>query len=254
MRNMNMNNSHNNIIEQHNEDESTKINETVPKLVSMNTKIYLALLLSLVIIVVQGFWINSANIRAEMNTEMIFMKMYPNGTWDVEYKKSGEEADFFPLTIDKLLFDFVEARYGVNPHSMRRNYGFAITFMSPTLRTSFVGSADEDYNAAEKAKHFTQRGWTEEIRLRFIDHFDVSAGSFIGGDSEIYRTNIFIERILRDKSGQQQGDPVKEVINLHWRIKSSKTLNKLTRDELRANPIGIEILKEKITLDISELE
>jgi len=241
-----------NIIEP--EDKRLEINDTVPKLVSMNTKIYVLLILSLVFNLMQGFWINSANQRAETNTELMFVKMYPNGSWDVEYRNTGQEMDFFPLTIDKLLQDYVEARFGVKPESIRRDYGFSLVFMSEALAMHFSGSGNGQYNAAKQAEALAKLGKTEEIKVRFVDHFDVANGVFVHGNSDVYRTNVFIERRIKNALGQQEGDPIKQVVNLHWRIKATADLKQSTRDELRANPIGLEIIREKINLDRSTVK
>lgn len=247
-----MNMTEQNIIQPVDEDLPTKVNETPAKLVSINTKLYVILLLSIIFNVVQGYWINAANERAEMNTEMFFLKMYPNGSWDVEYRNTGNEADFFPLTIDKLLMDYVEARYAVVPGMMRREYGFALQFMSPTLASWFVGIGEGQFNAPKVAEELNKSLKTEEIKIRFVDHFDVSNGVFVQGNSDIYRTNVFIERSVKNSLGQIEGKPIKEVINLQWRIKSVKELKKLSRDELRANPIGLEIIKDDKVIDISD--
>lgn len=247
-----MNMTEQNIIAPVDEDVPTKINETSAKLVSKLYKHHVVLLLSVIFNVMQGYWINSANERAEMNTEMFFLKMYPNGSWDVEYRNTGSEADFFPLTIDKLLMDYVDARYAVVPGMMRRNYGVAVVFMSPTLQSWFVGAGDGQFNAPKIASELNKSITSEEIKIRFVDHFDVSNGVFVQGNSDIYRTNVFIERTVKNALGQVQGAPVKEVINLQWRIKSVKELKKLSRDELRVNPIGLEIIKDDKVLDISD--
>ena len=112
-----------NLINVADDDTPQEIDATVPKLASMNTKLFVALLLAIIAIIIQSFYINAANKRAEMNTELMYVKMYPNGSWDVEYRESGTEADFFPLTIDKLIQDYVEARYSVRPGQMRREFG-----------------------------------------------------------------------------------------------------------------------------------
>lgn len=240
-----------NMIQPTDDDIPPKIDPTQPKLVSINTKLYVVLVLSIVFNLIQGFWINAANTRAENNTELLFVKMYPNGTWDVEYRKSGNEADFFPITIDKLIQDYVEARYGVTPGFMRREYGFSALFMSDQLKGWFVGNGENQFNAPKKAQEFDKTDITEEIKIRFVDHFDVANGVFVHGNSDMYRTNVFIERTLKNRYGQQQGEPIQEVVNLHWRIKSVKELKGLSRDDLRANPIGLEIIKDKKVLDIS---
>ncbi|NRA71961.1 MAG: hypothetical protein HRU24_13145 [Gammaproteobacteria bacterium] len=239
------------IIKVSDDDTTSEINSTAASLVSINTKIYVVLLLSIVFNIIQGFLINLANERAENNTELMFVKMYPNGTWDIEFRKSGEEADYFPLIIDKHIHDYVESRFGVNPHAMSRNYGFALIFMSDTLANSFVGNGEGQYYAAQKAIDFTKRGITEKIEIRFTDHFDVSSGVFVNGNSDVYRTNIFIERTTINSDGFQQGKPIREVVNLHWRLKNFKELKRFSRDQLRANPIGLEIIQEKINYDNS---
>ncbi len=244
--------SKNNVIEEIDNDLPKKIDKTVPRLSSFSNKLFVIIVLALFVIIIQSCMINSANKRAETNTELMFVKMYPNGSWDVEYRKSGNEADFFPLTIDKLINDYVEARYSVIPGVMRRQYGFSSLFMSPQLRGEFLGSGEKDFNAPVKAEFYDKAHIQEDVKIRFVDHFDISSGSFVHGNSDVYRTNVFIERQSRNKEGMAQGDPVNEVVTLHWRIRSVKELQKFTRDELRANPIGLEILKSKIVVDNSE--
>lgn len=248
---MNMNTT--SIINPTDDDIPPVINDSVPKLVSINTKLYLVLVLSIGMNVLQGFWINQANIRAETNTELMYIKMYPNGTWDVEYRKSGTEADFFPLTIDKLIQDYVIARYNVTPGIMRREYGFASMFMAPDLKEWFTGAGQGQFNAPEKAEDLNSATIKEEVKIRFVDHFDVSTGVFVQGNSDMYRTNVFIQRIKKNSLGHQQGEPINEVVTLHWRIKSVKELKNLSRDELRANPIGLEVLKDSKALDVSKV-
>lgn len=242
------------IIDVTDDDIPPVLNSAVPQLKSMNTKLYVALLLALMVIIAQGFWMNAANTRAENNTELMFIKMYPNGSWDVEYRESGLESDFFPLTIDKLIMDYVEARFSVNPGSMRREYGFASLFMSEQLRGRFLGTSKGQLNARKIAEEKDTSSITEEVNIRVVDHFDVSEGVFVKGNADVYRTNVFIERISLDQRGMVIGKPVKEVVTLHWRIKSVEELKGLSRDDLRANPIGLQIMQEKIRLDISESE
>lgn len=240
-----------NLIDEVNEDKSLGTLATAPRMVAMNSKMFVIVLLLLIAILAQGWWINSANERAEMNTELMYVKLYPNGSWDIEYRNSGEEMDFFPLTVDKLISDYVIARFGVDPHNIRRDYGFSLVFMAQPLAADFVGHGKNQFNAAKAAEEAIKKGDIEEVSIRFVDHFDVSKGTFVQGDSNIYRTNVFIERIKKNSAGQVQGDPIKEVVNLHWRIRSVKELKKFTRDQLRANPIGLEILKDKISPDLS---
>ena len=240
-----------NLINVADDDTSQEIDATVPKLASMNTKLYVALLLAIIAIIFQSFYINAANKRAEMNTELMYVKMYPNGTWDVEYRASGTEADFFPLTIDKLIQDYVEARYSVRPGQMRREFGFAAIFMSPQLRGWFTGTGERQFNAKVQAEKLNAASLSEDIEVRFVDHFDYSTGVFKRGNSDLYRTNVFIQRTVMDQLGNPQGDAVNEVVTLHWRIKSTNELKGLSRDDLRANPIGLEIMKDKKVLDVS---
>lgn len=225
--------------------------QTVPKLTSTNSKLFIVLVLSIILNIAFGFWLDNAQSRAEKNREIMFVKMYPNGTWDVEYLESGNEADFFPITIDKLLSDYVVNRWGVDPHNVSRDYGHAIVFMNDEVKNNFLGTDKKQFNARKKVTEYTDRGWREKIKIRFMDHFDIAEGTFVNGNSDIYRTNVFITRTITDGTGNQKGKPKSEVVNLHWRLKSVKELKQYTRDELRANPIGIEIIVDEITADIS---
>ena len=76
------------------------------------------LLLSVVAIIAMAL-AYSAGKRADTNIKVAWVKMYPNGTWDVEFQDENRAPQFFQATIDYLIRQWVERRYSQIPHSIK---------------------------------------------------------------------------------------------------------------------------------------
>lgn len=202
-----------------------------------------------VLLAIQCFYINDANERAEKNTEVIYLKMYANGTWDVQESKPENIQDFYRTTVDKLLEDYVVARYGILPATIRRDYGFAINFMSPRIAEDFTSPSG--FNAAQKAADVLSKidHPVTEIKVGVKDHYDKSRADFSNGTGEVIRSNIYFTEQKVEANGQRDPEVKSYILSITWHLLSPAELKGKSRDYFKANPIGIEIIKEEKYLD-----
>lgn len=210
---------------------------------------FVVCLVLLLVVIFQQMFLHSANKRAEANTEVIWMKMYPNGTWDVSNIKPNNTQEFFNATVDKLLTDYAVARHGIVPSTIRRDYGFSMQFMSPQLAGEFT--SDKGFNAAAKAAAILDQKShnTHNIAVGIIDHYEKSSATFGNNAGEVMRTNMYLDETVVNPLGMQTGTLKKYILSIHWRILSPKELKDKSTEYFRANPIGIEVVKENLYLD-----
>lgn len=184
---------------------------------------------------------NVANERYERNVRVQWVKMYPNGTWDIEFYDESRAQEFFPATIDALLTQFVERRFSKQRMTIKYDYGFATQFLSQDLEKEFLDP--NRGNAAQIAAQVEQCSDCNQtvIKVRNIDHYDAEKIKLGATEGALYRTNIFVREVTLNK----QGDVVKEankIISLAWRIREKNEVN-VTKEVLVLNPIGLEITK-----------
>jgi len=210
---------------------------------------HLVVVFLIVIVTIQCFYINDANERAEVNTEVLYLKMYSNGSWDVQESKPENIQDFYRATVDKLLDDYVVARYGILPATIRRDYGFAINFMDTRLAEEFT--SPNGFNAAQKAADVLSKidHPITEVKIGVKDHYDKSRADFSNGTGEVIRTNIYFTEQQIAKNGQKDPEIKSYILSITWHLLSPTELKGKSRDYFSANPIGIEIIKEEKYLD-----
>lgn len=195
------------------------------------------------------FQVMKAHKRFAENVQVAWVKMYPNGTWDVDFYDESRGVDFFQTSIDNILDQWVERRYSKVRHSIESDYGFALQFMAPKLSRWFVD--ENQFNAAGVVAELTESAGKETvIDVGPIDHFDSDITSFGKVEGTLYRTNVFVTEKEVNPDGSTSGEPRKKIVTLHWRIKSKGEIA-ANKKMLRINPVGIEILKSEIFDDPS---
>ena len=191
----------------------------------------------------------STSKRADENIKVAWVKMYPNGTWDVEFHDETRQVEFFKTTIDFLIRNYIERRFREVPYAVDTDYGFALKFMAPALLAEFM--AKDGYNAADRAAKLASCSDCplKEVEVRNIDHYDSDKTRFGKHDGALYRSNVFITEISKNPDGTAK-DRVKKIVSLHWRLKSKEEIQR-EKQKLKDNPIGLEILKNDVIIDPS---
>jgi hypothetical protein len=223
--------------------------DLIPILKAEKNRWHVVAIAMLAIIAILIFNVNSANERAEMNTEVIYLKMFSDGTWQVAKTSPDNVQDFYATTVDKLLEDYVVARYGLIPATIRRDYGFVLNFLSPALQEDFT--SDKGFNAAQKAADVLSKidHPSTEVKVGVKDHYDRSRADFSNGTGEAIRSNIYFTEQKVSVAGVKDPDIKRYILSITWRLLTPPELKGKTKDYFQANPIGIEIIKQDKYLD-----
>jgi hypothetical protein len=221
----------------------------VAKLASGNIySFYIIILLGLISLTSIIFAMQESK-RAADNIKVAWVKMYPNGTWDIEFYDEGRGPDFFQSTVDYILRLWVERRYSRLSRSVKEDFGYVNIFMSEKLKKAFVDP--NGFHAVEKAAEIANCLGCEElkVKVRNIDHFDSDKTKFGQYAGTLYRSNIFANKIKISKDGIE-GKSEKVIVPIQWRIKSKEEIQADKRI-LKQNPIGLEIMSYEILQDVS---
>ena len=188
--------------------------------------------------------------RAAHNIKVAWVKMMPNGTWDIEFHDEGRQPEFFPATIDYILTQWVERRFSEVAPTVKADYGFAYTFMSPKLRNDFT--AANGFNAAGKAAQIADCTACAEVKtkVRNLDHYDSDKTRFGQRDGTLYRSNVFILKTKHNLDGSPATEPEKMIVSIQWRLKAKEEIQ-ADKEILKQNPIGLEILSYELLNDRS---
>ena len=207
------------------------------------------LLLSIVAILAMAL-AYSAGKRADTNIKVAWVKMFPNGTWDVEFHDEYRAPQFFQATIDYLIRQWVERRYSQIPYSNKNDYGYVYNFMSPKLKKEFISA--RQFNAPQRAAELTACSACNhiEFKVRTIDHYDSDRTRFGKYDGVLYRSNVFVQRQEKNPDGTLV-ESTNMIVPLQWRIKAAEEIQ-ADKKMLEHNPIGLEIIAYDILKDASQ--
>lgn len=199
--------------------------------------------------------------QKEVEVKMVWVKMYRDGSWDVDVMDATNEKDFFKDTVDKELISWVTKRYQEVPYSIKSDYGYVYNFMCPEMKDDFMNP--EGFNAVDRASDIAncQSCDIKEISVRSIDHYDSDKTQFGEYNGVLYRSNIFITMKSKNPNGTKT-DTENMIVPIKWRLKSKdeivsdRILKESIKDGdltiIKQNPIGLEILEASIMKDRSQ--
>ena len=203
----------------------------------------LALALAIGIAIAVSFAWSYANL-ANNNKEIVYVKLYPNGTWETVDYQAQDAQLYFKTTVDSLLADYIRHRYGLNPNTVTRDYGEASLLMDSELQREFL--SEDGFHAAQKAADAVATPLQRTtIEWQFNDHYDQIEGMANGLSTDIIRTNIYFTRTV--KTSQDRGEPESLMLRIQWRLLPKSELEKQSREFLKVNPIGLQILTQHLT-------
>ncbi|MGL6262133.1 VirB8/TrbF family protein [Vibrio sp. WXL103] len=186
--------------------------------------------------------------KAETNKEIVYVKLAPNGTWSVIDYQPQDSQLYYKTTIDSALERFVIARYQLHPATINRDWGEAMVFMGADLRTHFL--SPDGFNARGKMAALQKNTTQTDITIRSVEHYDsVEWQSDAQSVGQAIRSNIYFSRTRNPES--KSSKPEALVLNVQWRLVDKSTLTNRSIDEIRVNPIGVEILTTRLTKERS---
>lgn len=195
--------------------------------------------------------------RAAKNTELVYVKLYKDGSREVDSSISGNKRPLVKNVINSDFQNYIESRFGLQPRNIQRQYAEAIVFMAQPLYNLFV-SEDTDnggFDAINKAATIAAAPNNSEIikiKFDFADHYDFVNGTTSEGKRDVvYRSNFHFTRSTLDSSGNPQGDPEKLILRVQWMLLPMDEMKKKDQDWLSINPLGIEIIDQQLFKDPS---
>lgn len=223
--------------------------DNIPGLVVTNNRLLLSNLVLLLAFVCAVAYAVTVTFMAKNNEKLIYVKLAPDGTWFVDTQFAHkDETDFFPATIDHLLSSYVTRRFREDPATVRNDYGYALVLMDTRLAQNF--KSPSGFDAAGKAAQI--RACTscsiKEVEVRNIYHFDIDRLAGGNPDDTTYRTNVYINELLRSASDNTVLNTRRAIITLRWGLSPKSALSR-ERNVLMANPVGLKIIEEKILDD-----
>lgn len=215
-----------------------------------NALIVVTILALFVMALAMLFWMR-AEARFAQNVRVAFVKMAPNGSTQVEYYEDGADANrWYQATINKSLMDYVEHRYQEKHGTISYDWGFAMQFMSDELQKQFVNN----FNAAKVAAAFEATPGTPGIdaNVRAIDHDELLTPNGPKDDDgqHIINSTVYLRLTQYAPDGRPK-DVQNKILRLVWHFRPK---SELTKDMLRANPLGIAITQERLTDDLTPAE
>jgi len=202
-----------------------------------------------------GFYaISTANKRAE-EVKVAFVKLHPNGTYNVSFYDSEQPFSLFQNTIDHLLRRAITARFKRDPATLQNDYNYFALFLNDQQLQQFLNehratTVVRDYLACADCQivHPFVRG-IHHIDRDNIDLNDISQGVIV-------RSNIFLDLQIRSRTNGALIRTEKKIIPLLWtldmnKIRAGNTPNDLAMVILNENPIGLSILEYSIEDDLS---
>lgn len=197
-----------------------------------------------------------ASARARNNTQVIYLKMYKDGHWDVDMAESNREVEFMPSVVDSILKTWIQRRFQEQAGSVRNDYGYANLLMSPQLAGAFMDPAQG--NAIKKAAKIVDCAQCspKQVFIRTLSHYDSENVNFGKIPGVVYRTNAFIAINTVNKDSGVIDHSDRKIVAIEWRLMTKAEILANVRakdgqDWLQADPIGLQITKYELLGDPS---
>ncbi len=177
--------------------------------------------------------------------EVIWVKMYDNGTWDIEPHDNHASIDILEATVNSVLKQWVTRRFSQVPTTVLADYTYANYFLSPALTRDFTGA--KGFHAAQTAAEVQACLECPVLTyaVRTLDHYDQEVGTFASGDGTFYRTHLFVTATRTAADGQVMKEEAR-IIRVQWRLMTPVEIHAVVSGKngqawLDQNPIGLEI-------------
>lgn len=189
-----------------------------------------------------------------INKDIVWVRIFPNATWDVTFDDVPNQPEFFESTIESVLGKWVESRYKINPFTITEDYGYAGALMSNSLVQEFVDTAENGGIGAldiiSEAVKCANDCLIHNVEIRDIQHYDRISSQVVNA---VYRSNVFITESNKESNqpNHKKQDVRNSIVDIEWRFLEkeeiiakypSKSANKEMLEYLRLNPVAIEIL------------
>jgi hypothetical protein len=183
--------------------------------------------------------------RYHHEARLTYVKLAPNGTWNVE-TSAAEGVEYFEATLRQVMYDWIERRYSKRRSTILSDWGIANTMYSPELQAWFADTYRASVIAAEHAACSSCDD--QVVRVRTHQHLTELPREVGAVDSEPFSTLLFADASRVPAGTVLPIDTVRKVYRVKWRFLAKASLQQRP-DLLRYNPIGVQILGVEETED-----
>lgn len=196
-----------------------------------------------VVVVLQSIYANygwkEADRRYAEDVRLMYVKMSPNGTTDVGFLDGEKTDDFFEASVESKLIEYTERRFSKRPETISPDYGFAMLFQEPELKTDFMENKKAPEEAAKLIACKDCKSVTAHVRdIQGVDKDPMPNTR----TRKQYTTLVFATYVTKSHSGKIESCENK-IITLLWTFRPKKQVVKRS-DELKYNPLGQGIIRE----------
>ena len=208
-----------------------------------NKWFYIAILL-----VVQSIYANigwkEAERRYAEDVRLVYVKLSPNGTSQVEFQDKEKPDEFFINTVESKLIEYTERRFSKRKETITPDYGFATLFQEPELQTDFLINKKAADVAAKLVECKDCPSVTAKVReIQNVDKDPMPSSR----TRQQYSTLVFTVFVNKDRNGVIESCQNK-IITYLWTFRPKKQVIK-RNDELKYNPLGQGIIRETVSDD-----
>ncbi|PKB89373.1 hypothetical protein A8A01_14720 [Ewingella americana] len=189
---------------------------------------------------------NNAVEASKRTHEVVWVKMFQDGTTAIDEFKPENEQPVFVRTINAGLSKYIESRFQTHPETIKRDYAEAGVFLGDSLFNLFTDKSA--FNAAEKATLISSKPESQprtDISNVRLDHYDQIEGDFSGTKKPVVRTTITWDETTFNSEGKSDGKKTPHMIRITWTLLSRDEVSKKSVGWLRINPLGIVILSQE---------
>lgn len=179
-----------------------------------------------------------ADKRFAENVQVAYVKLSADGTSFIEYADSDKPVNFYASTVESKLSEFVEKCYSRRRETILTDFGFCNLLMSPDLSAQFRETFQAQKVAADlKACTDCDQVTTRIREITGIDRDKITTRK----ESYQYTNLVFVTDQYVNKAGRVYKCENK-IITVLWQFRPmAEVVNR--RDELRYNPLGMEVIR-----------
>ena len=183
--------------------------------------------------------------RFARESRVTYVKLAPNGTWDVT-ANFGESVEYFDATLRTVLYDWLTRRYSMRKSTIIADWGNANAMYDAPNQRWFI---DEYRAKVVAAEHASCRACPDAIiDVRTHQHLTAMPREIGARESAPLETLFYATERTIPTESIKATDERKKIFKVTWRFLSKAAIQ--SRPELlRWNPIGVQILGVEVTDD-----